>query len=139
MFELDGPEGSFMGATPHTLKNGTIIASDLANEVYSDNLFNLDPTGSNASRVILENIHFTSVASTNDRPSQVINRINNMPDVTFTNVTIDVPAADLYLHVNEASNNSEVPSGITAGGSSQVNVSGLGWTWASQAGMLSGL
>src|SRR5690554_140105 len=139
LFELDGPEGSFMGASPHTLKNGTIIASDLTNEVYSDNLFNLDPTGSNASRVILENIHFTSVASTNDRPSQVINRINNIPDVTFTNVTIDVPSADLYLHVNEASNNSEVPSGITAGGSSQVNVSGLGWTWASQAGMLSGL
>lgn len=138
-FELDGPEGSSMGASPHTIKNGTIVTSDLTNEVYSDNLFNLDPTGSNASRVNLENIHFTSVASTNDRPSQVINRTTNIPDVTFTNVTIDVAAADLYLHVNDASNNSEVPSGITAGGSSQANASVFSWTWASKAGMLSGL
>ena len=139
LFELDGPEGAFMGASPHTLKNGTIIASDLTNEIYSDNLFNLDPVGSNASRVHLENIHFMSVASTADRPSQVINRINNIPDVTFTNITIDVPAADLYLHVNEASSNAEVPAGITAGGTPQANVGVLGWTWASQAGMLSGL
>ena len=28
------------------------------------------------------------------------------------------------------------PTGITAGGSSQANVSNLGWTWAGQAGKL---
>jgi hypothetical protein len=54
--------------------------------------------------------------------------------VTFTNIVLNVDAADLPSHVNGA-----VPAGVVSGTTPQADISVLGWTWASQAGGLSGL
>jgi hypothetical protein len=122
-FELDGPEGSY--AAGHTIKNGTIITSefDADNELVrsSQDLINVDDN----SIVALENLHFTGVID-----GQKVNRVT-AAGVSFTGITIDVPADSLVNHVNGS-----VPAGITAGGSPVASASGLSWTWAAQAGML---
>jgi hypothetical protein len=122
-FELDGPEGSFEAG--HTIKNGTIITSlfDEEDELVrsTKDLINVDDN----SIVDLENIHFTDVID-----GQTVNKVS-AAGVTFTGITIDVPADSLVNHVN-----GDVPAGITAGGSPVATTSGLSWTWAAQAGKL---
>lgn len=115
--ELDGPEGSLMGG--HVMKNGTIVMST-ADRTTQD-IINVD----NNSDVDLENIFVTGIVA-----GQQINRVT-APLVTFTNIFLDVDAADLQDHVNGT-----VPAGVSAGGASQANVSGFGWTWANEAGGL---
>ncbi len=117
--ELDGPEGSASGS--HTMKNGLIVAS-LAGRQMED-LINVD----NNSEVSLENIHITGILT-----GQQINRVT-APLVSFTGITLDVPAADVPSHVNGT-----VPAGITAGGSTsaQADLSKFTWTWAAQSGSL---
>ena len=121
-FELDGPEGSFEAG--HTIQNGSIIVSDVAGGRLSEDIINVD----NNSIVALKNLYFTSIA-----PGQQINRVT-AAGVTFEGVELDVPAMDLPNYVN-----GDVPTGVTAGGSSKADVSVLGWTWAAQAGGLAGL
>lgn len=122
-FELDGPEGSF--AAGHTLKNGTIITSEFDEEDElvrsTKDLINVDDN----SIVALENLHFTGVID-----GQKVNKVT-AAGVSFTSITIDVPADSLVNHVN-----GEVPAGITAGGAPVASASGLSWTWAAQAGKL---
>lgn len=122
-FELDGPEGSYEAG--HTIKNGTVITSlfDDEDELVksSKDLINVDDN----SIVDLENIHFTGVID-----GQMVNRVT-AAGVTFTGITIDVPADSIANHVNGV-----VPAGITAGGSPVATASGLSWTWAAQAGIL---
>lgn len=122
-FELDGPEGSYEAG--HTIKNGTVITSlfDDEDELVksSKDLINVDDN----SIVDLESIHFTGVID-----GQMVNRVT-AAGVTFTGITIDVPADSLASHVNGV-----VPAGITAGGSPVATASGLSWTWAAQAGKL---
>jgi hypothetical protein len=129
-FELDGPEGSMQDG--HTIKNGLIIASeseyDEEEQEYviirkSADLINVDDN----SIVDLQNLFFTEVVE-----GQKINRVT-AANVTFTDIHIDVDAAELENHVN-----GDVPAGVTAGGSSSVNTSVFSWTWASQAGKLAG-
>jgi hypothetical protein len=119
-FELDGPEGTMQAG--HTIKKGTVVASDAAYGIESGDLINTDAN----SIVDLENIHITGIVA-----GQQINRVD-AAGVTFTGITLDVNAADLDSHVNGTT-----PAGITAGGSSQADVSGFTWTWASKAGKLS--
>ncbi|MBE0641751.1 MAG: hypothetical protein IH599_06925 [Bacteroidales bacterium] len=119
-FELDGPEGSYQAG--HTIKMGTIVASD--EDRQSEDLINVDAN----SIVDLQNLYFTGIAD-----GQKINRVT-AAGVTFTAITLDVPADSLANHVNGA-----VPGGVTAGGTSQANTSVLGWTWAAKAGKLSGI
>ncbi|MCF8233003.1 MAG: hypothetical protein K9J27_12535 [Bacteroidales bacterium] len=122
-FELDGPEGSMEAG--HTIKNGSVIASDIKLGRTTEDLVNVDDN----SIVDLENIFFTGVVE-----GQQINNVT-AAGVTFTNIMIDVPADSLSNHVN-----GEVPQGVTAGGSSQANTSAFsGWTWAAQAGAYSDL
>lgn len=121
-FELDGPEGTM--AAGHIIKNGTVISSDDAFGIVSEDLINTDDN----SIVDMENIYFTGI-----KAGQMINRVT-AAGVTYTGIQLDVAAGDLASHVNGA-----VPSGITAGGSPQANVTGFGWTWAHKAGMLSGI
>ncbi|HRY99130.1 MAG TPA: hypothetical protein P5550_08775 [Bacteroidales bacterium] len=119
-FELDGPEGSYQGG--HTIKTGTIVASN--EDRQSEDLINVDAN----SIVDLQGLHFTGIAD-----GQKINRVT-AAGVTFTNITLDVPADSLANHVNGA-----VPAGVTAGGNPQANTSVFSWTWAAQAGQLTGL
>lgn len=123
-FELDGPEGTMEDG--HIIKNGTVVASDTDYGRELKDLINFDDN----SIVDLQNIWFTDVVS-----GQAINDKASSPEVTFSNIMIDVPAADLANYYSGSS----VPAEITAGGSSQADVSVLNWTWAFQAGKLSGL
>lgn len=122
-FELDGPEGSYEAG--HTIKNGTIITSEFDDEDElvrsSKDLINVDDN----SIVDLENLYFTGIIE-----GQTVNRVT-AAGVTFTGITIDVPADSLANHVN-----GDVPAGITAGGSPVASASGLSWTWAAEAGKL---
>ncbi len=120
-FELDGPEGNMEAG--HTMMNGTVIASN--DDRTSEDLINTDDN----SIVNLINVHITGIAD-----GQIINRVDHSAGtVNFTNVTLDVPASDLMNYMPDGAS---VPSGITAGGSSQANTSMMGWTWAAQSGNL---
>jgi hypothetical protein len=115
-FELDGPEGTMEAG--HTIKNGTVYAS-VEDERESEDLINVDDN----SIVDLENIHITGIVG-----EQQINRVT-AAGVTFTNITLDVAAADLENHVN-----GDVPAGVTAGGTPQADATAFdGWTWAREA------
>lgn len=117
-FELDGPEGSYQAK--HTIQNGTVYASDA--DRVSEDLINTDDN----SRVDLINIHITGIEA-----GQQINRVSHTAgDVSFQNITLDVPAANLADYIKGGN----VPAGVTAGGSPVANTSVLGWTWAAQAG-----
>lgn len=113
-FELDGPEGTLSAG--HTIKNGNVYASDA--DRVSEDLINVDEN----SIVDLENILVTGIEA-----GQMINRVTAV-GVTFTGILLDVAQADLASHVNGA-----VPSGVTAGSTSQANEGVFGWTWAKQA------
>jgi hypothetical protein len=122
-FELDGPEGSLIAG--HTIKNGTVIASKIDAGLVSEDLINTDDN----SVVDLENIMITGIAQ-----GQKINRVSHsVGTVNFTNITIDVDAGSLTDLIPEGET---LPSGIMTGSVGQANTSGLGWTWASQAGEL---
>ena len=107
-----------------TFRNGSVKASN--EDVTSDDLINSDDN----SDVDLENIFFTDIVG-----PQQINRVTfGAGDVTFTNITLDLPsmpADTLDAHVNGA-----VPAGVTIGSASQANTTVLDWTWAAKAGML---
>jgi hypothetical protein len=119
-FELDGPEGSYSAG--HTIRNGSIVAS-WEGRVCED-LINVDAN----SIVNLENLYFTGIAD-----GQMLNRVD-AAGVTFTNIFFNVDNANLQSHVNGV-----IPAGVTAGGSPQADITGLGWTWAAQADALTGL
>ncbi len=127
-FELDGPEGSANGS--HTIKNGTVVASDAANMVFSKDLINTDGN----SQVSLENIHITGIGA-----SQQINRTIDNPLVTFSNVTLDVAAANLGNYIADASTKNGISAATTATATGKANVSVFTWTWAANAGKTAGL
>lgn len=123
-FELDGAEGVM--ERPHTIKNGTVV-NDYAGRKTGGDMINTDPN----TIVNLENIFFKNVA-----PGQQINRTTNNPGTKFTNIVINGSgSADDYVKDGPA------PAGVTLGSSAtgKANVSVFGWTWASQAGALTGL
>lgn len=122
-FELDGPEGAYSAG--HVISNGTIVAT--FDGRVSENIINVDAN----SDVDLKNLWFTGITES----GQGINR-TNAAAVTFENIAIDVAAGDLASYMLDGL---AVPTGVTAGGSSQADVSGLQWTWAAQAGGLDGL
>lgn len=114
-FELDGPEGSYVAG--HIIQNGHIITS--SGDRVAEDLINVDQN----SNVDLMNLTFTDVTS-----GQKINDVT-AADVTFSGIEINVPQDSLSNYVNGT-----VPSGVTAGSSSQADGSDLGWTWAAKAG-----
>jgi len=125
-FELDGPEGSYKAG--HIIQNGTVIATDASLGRVSSDLINLDDN----SMVELKNIYFTKIAD-----GQKINRVVfNTGSVSFSGIQLKVASDKLASHVNGA-----VPAGVTAVSTPTVgaNLSVFGWTWASKAGMLTGL
>jgi hypothetical protein len=125
-FELDGPEGSYKAG--HVIQNGTVIATDASLGRVSSDLINLDDN----SMVQLKNIYFTKIAD-----GQKINRVVfNTGSVSFTGIQLKVASDKLASHVNGV-----VPAGVTAVSAPTVgaNLSVFGWTWASKAGMLTGL
>jgi len=119
-FELDGPEGSAPGG--HTIRNGSVVASDLDNDNISGDLINMDDN----SDVALENIFITGIRLD---PPQQINR-TEAPDgmISFTNVILNVPAGDLDNHIDGTN-----PGGISAGDDPQADLAGFGWSWTSQS------
>lgn len=119
-FELDGPEGSFLGA--HIIRNGSVRAN--FNGRITADLINTDDN----SRVTLENIYITDISA-----GQMINRVT-AAEVFYNNILLNVTADALPTHVNGA-----VPAGITTGTTSQADVSVFGWTWTSVANAMTGL
>jgi hypothetical protein len=119
-FELDGPEGTATGG--HTISNGSVKASFEDRQCID--LINVD----NNSIVALNNLYFTDIIAGQ--------RINNVAaaEVSFNNITFNVPADSVANHVNGA-----VPAGVSAGTTPQATISSLGWSWASQSGAMSGL
>lgn len=119
-FELDGPEGSFEAG--HTMEKGSVIVSD--DSRVSEDIINTD----NNSIVNLKDIYFTGM-----KEGQMINRVD-AAGVTFSNIILDVPAADLANYVNGA-----VPAGIISGTDKQADKSAFGWTWAAKNNAFSAL
>ena len=117
IFELDGPEGTYINGN-HTFENGSIIASD--DDVTSEDLVNIDDN----SNVNITNVYYTGIQS-----GQTVEDNASSPDVTYTGIELDVPADSLGNHWSGA-------SGVSAGGSPKANKGEFGWTWASQAGAL---
>lgn len=136
-FELDGPEGDY-GVTSgnttifHTFKNGTVVATSAV--VASENLINTD----NNSGVKFDGLFITGLA--NASANTVVNRIAPSTGILeFLNVVIDVPAGKA---LSDFFTGGTVPAtGVTAAATSanKADVSVFAWTWASQAGGLSGL
>ena len=119
-FELDGPEGSFKAG--YTIKNGSVKCGNASTIINTD-----DNTICN-----LENIYFTSIAD-----GQLIDRVDHVEGtVNYTNIFLDLgDDQDLADFVNGS-----VPSGVSKGTTPQADVSVFdGWSWAAQAGGLSGL
>jgi hypothetical protein len=123
-FELDGPEGDYNNGG-HTIKNGTVVAS--TEDRKSGDLINMD----NNSVVALENIFITGIDE-----GQQINRVEATEGtITFTNIILDVPEADLANYIGGTN-----PGGISAGTTPQADKSAFtSWTWAGQAGGLDSL
>ncbi len=116
VFELDGPEGSMKAG--HTLKNGSVIVGS-----GTGDLINTD----NNSIVNLENIYFTGIAG------HKINRVSHSSGtVNFTNIVLNVSDAVS----NYVPDGATVPAGVTAGTSPKADTSVFGWTWTSQAGVM---
>lgn len=122
-FELDGPEGSYEAG--HTIQNGTVVMSDSDFGRVTEDIINTDDN----SIVALKNIYFTGLVE-----GQIINRVD-AAGVSFEGIEINVAEGDLPNYVVDGN----VPAGVTAGGASKADVSVLNWTWAAQAGKLSGL
>jgi hypothetical protein len=126
-FELDGPEGSFEDG--HMIMNGSIKMT--FGDRTTEDIINVDDN----SIVDLSNLFFTDlvdgqqISEDDDLPFTLV------PGVTFNNVLLDVEPANLGDYVNDVT----IPSGIQAGTTPQADVSVFDWTWASQAGGLSGL
>jgi len=128
-FELDGPEGTY-GTSPaikHTISNGTVVASD-ANRVSAD-LINTDAN----SGVSISNLFITGIAA-----AQKVNRVN-ATNVSFSNVVLNVTPANLadYLPTGTTLPVTGISAASTS--SNKANASVFGWTWASEAGGLTGL
>ncbi len=121
-FELDGPEGTMEAG--HTIRNGSVKMSFEGR--VTEEIINTDDN----SIVDLENIYFTDLVA-----GQLINRVSHVEGtVNYTNIYIDVDAADLPNYVD-----GDVPVGVTAGGTPQADISVFDWTWCKQAGAMSGL
>nr|MBS0037157.1 hypothetical protein [Saprospiraceae bacterium] len=117
-FELDGPEGSYKAG--YTIKNGSVISGNASTLINTD-----DNTICN-----LENIYFTGISE-----GQLIDRVDHVEgEVNYTNIILDVNPDNLADFVN-----GPVPAGVSAGNTPQADASVFGWTWAAQAGVLSGL
>jgi hypothetical protein len=123
-FELDGPEGTYMAG--HTIQNGLVVASN--DDRVSEDLINVDAN----SIVDLKNLFITGINVNEEGVAQKINRVT-AAGVTFENIMLDVPMADLANYVN-----GDVPGGVVAGGASTADLSGMTWTWAVASGSLDG-
>ena len=110
-FELDGPEGSYEAG--HNISHGDIYVGG------GSDLINVDQN----SIVNLSHLYFTDIQSTNSK----INR-TTAPGVTFSNIVMNVDTVAKYI-------NGTLPqSAVVEGQILKANTSGLGWTWAAQAG-----
>jgi hypothetical protein len=123
--ELDGPEGSLMAI--HTLQNGTIVMNDGV-RVAGGFLIDLDDN----TQCDLKSIHFVGPFET----GQTVTNDEVNPETTFENVTFDIAPVDFESLFDPAA---PIPTGCSAGGSPQADVSVFNWTWTAQAGKLDGL
>jgi hypothetical protein len=138
-FELDGPEGTFgTTGTPavttifHTFKNGTVVATSAT--VTGENLINTDAN----SGVKFDGLFISGLED--GSANTIISRVSSATGIIeYSDVVIDVPAggalADYFAP------GAAIPAGITAAATTtkKADVSVLGWTWAGQADMLTGL
>ncbi len=127
-FELDGPEGSYVGAGHH-IKNGTVIVGGASGLIDFDN--NTD--------VIMSNIYFTNLK---DNTQDVEGYSGYLAAANFTSSTFEVtlPNGVTLSEVFEGGSDlitTEVAAGASTVGAdlSQFNT----WSWAAVAGELTDL
>ena len=123
-FELDGPEGTYVAR--HTIQNGT-VAAIFGGRVIGGSLIDTD----NGTPVDMKDVHF--VAPLDDEGDFLTMTDDEVAAATFENVTFATDESNLAAIMEQGG---AIPAGISAGGSSKADVSGLGWTWAGIAGGL---
>lgn len=121
MFELDGPEGTYINGN-HTLSHGTVVAT--VGSRKAEDLINVD----NNTNATLSNIFITGISAGQDINRTASSDANVTFLVTYTNIELDVPSADLANYVSGS-----VPAGITAASTPSSGVgadlSVFAWTW----------
>tara|TARA_R110002096_G_scaffold109056_12_gene238692 strand:- start:12801 stop:14054 length:1254 start_codon:yes stop_codon:yes gene_type:complete len=128
-FELDGPEGTYINGN-HTITNGTVVTTRPDNTAAGD-LINYDVN----TNVDLSNIHFTNVSA-----GQLVNSEDRVSRtyLTLSNITINVAASEIPNYVSTAE--PAILTSVSAGTTGFANTAEFsGWSWASEAGGLSGL
>ena len=123
-FELDGPEGTYVAR--HTIQNGT-VAAIFNGRVIGGSLIDTD----NGTPVDMKNVHF--LAPLDESGEFLTMTDDEVAAATFENITFATDESNLTSIMEQGG---AIPAGISAGGSSKADVSGLGWTWASIAGGL---
>jgi len=126
-FELDGPEGSLEAG--HMIMNGSVKMT--SGDRTTEDIINVDDN----SIVDLSNIYFTDIVDGQQISEDDDLPFSQVPGVTFSNILLDVDPANLGDYVNDTT----VPQGISAGTTPQADITAFDWTWAAQAGGLSGL
>ncbi len=126
-FELDGPEGDMQAG--HMIMNGSVKMT--SGDRVTEDVINVDDN----SIVDLSNIYFTDLVDGQQISEDDDLPFSQVPGVTFNNILLDVDPANLGDYVNDSS----VPTGVSAGTTPQADISVFDWTWAAQAGGLSGL
>ncbi|MCH2085122.1 MAG: hypothetical protein MK226_22240 [Saprospiraceae bacterium] len=132
LFELDGPEGDYTAR--HTIKNGSVRAI-FGGRTTGGSLLDTD----NGTSVDFSNIFFAGPLSFTDEDDNTVYLTitdDEFAATTFENVIFNIDAAELG---NLMEQGGAVPAGVSAGTTSQADISVLGWTWAAQAGGLEGL
>lgn len=125
-FELDGPEGSYVAR--QTIMNGTIVAIT-SSRTTGGSLIDVDAS----TPLDMSNIHFVAPLMDDDGVFLTMTD-DEVDNSTFSGVTFDVADINNLMEQGGA-----VPTGVSAGGSPQADVTGLSWTWAAKAGGLDGL
>ena len=122
-FELDGPEGSYEDG--YTIKNGVVKAND--DKRSSNHLIDIDAnTITNMKNISIRNI----------KQGQVIDIApENAPDVTLNEIYLDIPSGNLSDYITGGN----VPAGVKEGTKDFADLTAFSWTWAFQAGEISGL
>jgi hypothetical protein len=134
LFELDGPEGSSYTAR-HTIRNGSVKAI-FAGRLTGGSLIDCDGN----TPVDMSNVHFVAPLFFLDDDDNVIRyTITNdeFDDTSFNNVTFDTEGEDIITVMEKPGD--PIPAGVSAGGTPQADISGLGWTWAAKSGGFEGL
>jgi hypothetical protein len=128
-FELDGPEGTYgVDLSGHTFNKGFVVPTAGAGN-FIDNDAN--------TIVNLKNIYAKGFDKTTQNITEVFSTYTTTFGITFENIKLNVPTADLYMYIDKATASSTIPASITAGMATYADLTVFSnWSWTSKAGKL---